>query len=402
MPGVLMLEALTQAGAWLVREHEDFAHSIVVLKQAKTIKYGSFVEPGRQLQLRVELVSHGERESAFKGVGVIDGQEMVKGRFTLTRYNLRDKDPALHATDASIVAGLRDLFATLRKGSVGARAMIRIVAERARRPGRGHRRATATPDPRRATGACRGDLDGHADVARISKNQQDRGPTRVAGATCRSRGRRAVGRADPAARLKFTESSCRRLDECHRSSAEVSRVPLVGLVWRSHFFEDVMPTQDEIFEKVQATLVDALGVDEEDVTRDATLQGDLGAESIDFLDIVFRLERNFGIKIPRGELFPENVVSDPEMIARRQAHRQGARRAEDPDALRRPDRVRRQPRGREDRRPLHGRHARPVRPEQALGLTRPVDAARPRRLDPAPAIGPGDLRERSRTRAFEL
>jgi acyl carrier protein len=75
-----------------------------------------------------------------------------------------------------------------------------------------------------------------------------------------------------------------------------------------------MPTHDEIFQKVQATLVDALGVDEEDVTCDATLQGDLGAESIDFLDIVFRLERNFGIKIPRGELFPENVVSDPEMI----------------------------------------------------------------------------------------
>ncbi len=75
-----------------------------------------------------------------------------------------------------------------------------------------------------------------------------------------------------------------------------------------------MPTQDEIFQKVQATLVDALGVDEEDVTHDATLQADLGAESIDFLDIVFRLERNFGIKIPRGELFPENVVSDPDMI----------------------------------------------------------------------------------------
>ncbi len=66
--------------------------------------------------------------------------------------------------------------------------------------------------------------------------------------------------------------------------------------------------QDEdSLRKVQATLVDALGVDDEDVTRDATLQGDLGAESIDFLDIVFRLERNFGIKIPRGELFPENA-----------------------------------------------------------------------------------------------
>src|SRR3954471_24688760 len=73
-----------------------------------------------------------------------------------------------------------------------------------------------------------------------------------------------------------------------------------------------MPTHDEIYQKVQATLVDALGVDEDDVTHDATLQGDLGAESIDLLDIVFRLERNFGIKIPRGELFPESV-SDPDL-----------------------------------------------------------------------------------------
>jgi acyl carrier protein len=71
-----------------------------------------------------------------------------------------------------------------------------------------------------------------------------------------------------------------------------------------------MPTNDEVFEKVRSTLVDALGVDEDDVTPDATLFEDLGAESIDLLDIVFRLERNFGIKIPRGELFPENV-SDP-------------------------------------------------------------------------------------------
>src|SRR4051794_17313137 len=73
-----------------------------------------------------------------------------------------------------------------------------------------------------------------------------------------------------------------------------------------------MPTNDEIFEKIQSTLVDALGVDEDDVTPDATLFNDLGAESIDLLDIVFRLERNFGIKIPRGELFPENV-SDPDL-----------------------------------------------------------------------------------------
>ena len=74
-------------------------------------------------------------------------------------------------------------------------------------------------------------------------------------------------------------------------------------------------TQDEIYHKVSHTLVEALNVDEAEVKRDATLQGDLGAESIDFLDIVFRLEREFGIKIPRGELFPESIFQgDPELI----------------------------------------------------------------------------------------
>ncbi len=134
MPGVLMLEALTQAGAWLIRDMEDFAHSVIVLKSAKTIKYGSFVEPGRQLQLKVELVSHDETEAIFKGQGVIEDQVMVKGRFTLTRYNLRDRNPALHATDANIVDGLRDLYSTLRKGSVGARAMLRLPSQPESRP----------------------------------------------------------------------------------------------------------------------------------------------------------------------------------------------------------------------------------------------------------------------------
>src|ERR1700674_2239463 len=76
-----------------------------------------------------------------------------------------------------------------------------------------------------------------------------------------------------------------------------------------------MPTQDEIFSKVSATLVEALNVDEDDITPKSTLQGDLGAESIDFLDIVFRLEREFAIKIPRGELFPESIFQgDPDFV----------------------------------------------------------------------------------------
>ena len=76
-----------------------------------------------------------------------------------------------------------------------------------------------------------------------------------------------------------------------------------------------MPSQAEIYQKVSATLVDALNVDEQEITPGSTLQGDLGAESIDFLDIVFRLEREFGIKIPRGERFPESICQgDPEFV----------------------------------------------------------------------------------------
>ena len=74
-------------------------------------------------------------------------------------------------------------------------------------------------------------------------------------------------------------------------------------------------SRDEILQQVQEVLVDALGVDDDEVTAEATLMGDLGAESIDFLDIVFRLEKMFGIKIPREELFPaESLMNDSELI----------------------------------------------------------------------------------------
>ena len=76
-----------------------------------------------------------------------------------------------------------------------------------------------------------------------------------------------------------------------------------------------MPTQDEIFKQVSATLVEALTIDEEDVKPTSTLRDDLGADSIDFLDIVFGLEWEFDIKIPPGELFPESIFQgDPEFV----------------------------------------------------------------------------------------
>jgi len=75
-----------------------------------------------------------------------------------------------------------------------------------------------------------------------------------------------------------------------------------------------MTSNEEVYAKVQTALMDALGVDDDEVTPEATMVGDLGAESIDFLDIVFRLEKAFSIEIPRGELFPEDILTNAEYI----------------------------------------------------------------------------------------
>ena len=75
-----------------------------------------------------------------------------------------------------------------------------------------------------------------------------------------------------------------------------------------------MPSKEEILDKVTVALVEALGVDDDEVTPEATMVGDLGAESIDFLDIVFRLEKAFEIEIPRSELFPEDILTNAEFV----------------------------------------------------------------------------------------
>ncbi len=74
------------------------------------------------------------------------------------------------------------------------------------------------------------------------------------------------------------------------------------------------PTKEEVFDKVKTALIDALGVDDDEITEEATLVGDLGAESIDFLDIVFRLEKAFCIEIPRAELFPEDILTNADYV----------------------------------------------------------------------------------------
>src|SRR5437868_11906050 len=108
MPGVLMLQTLVEAGAWLLRLSEDFRHSVIVLREAKNVKYGTFMVPGNRLDLEVELLSQDGTTATFKGKGETGGAATVSARFTLDRYNLRDRHPALQANDQRLIDHLRE------------------------------------------------------------------------------------------------------------------------------------------------------------------------------------------------------------------------------------------------------------------------------------------------------
>jgi 3-hydroxyacyl-[acyl-carrier-protein] dehydratase len=110
MPGVLMLEAMTQAGAWLVRYSEDFAHSIVVLKEAVNVKYAQFVEPGQTLLVTAEILKTDGTETKLKAHGMVDGRIIVNARLTLQQYNLADTRPWYDWNDQMIVRDLRNQF----------------------------------------------------------------------------------------------------------------------------------------------------------------------------------------------------------------------------------------------------------------------------------------------------
>jgi 3-hydroxyacyl-[acyl-carrier-protein] dehydratase len=107
MPGVLMLQTLVEAAAWLLRLTDDYRHSVIVLRAAKNVKYGTFMEPGKQLAITVELVEQDERTVTFKGKGEVEGNTAVSARLTVGRYNLSDHQPALRPIDDQIVQQLR-------------------------------------------------------------------------------------------------------------------------------------------------------------------------------------------------------------------------------------------------------------------------------------------------------
>jgi 3-hydroxyacyl-[acyl-carrier-protein] dehydratase len=107
LPGVFMLEAATQAGAWLLRLSENFAHSIICLREARNVKYAGFVAPGNALDITVSIIKKDERLATMKVEGQIGDRQTLSGRIILERYNLTERDPALSETDQKIIQHFR-------------------------------------------------------------------------------------------------------------------------------------------------------------------------------------------------------------------------------------------------------------------------------------------------------
>jgi len=124
MPGVLMLESMYQAAAWLIRSDDDFQHSLVLLKEARTVKYSGFVRPGQTLLVTAELQKRDERSSKFKAKGTIDGEPAVSARLVLEHYSLADDDPQQETVDMHMRERLRREFKVLQSANANPAATV--------------------------------------------------------------------------------------------------------------------------------------------------------------------------------------------------------------------------------------------------------------------------------------
>jgi 3-hydroxyacyl-[acyl-carrier-protein] dehydratase len=116
LPGVFMLEAATQAAAWLIRLSENYAHSVVVLHEARAVKYADFVAPGHTLTIRVEQTKKDERYTNFRFEGTVEGRVSVSGRLVLERLNLGDTDPDKADLDVRMIQYQRSTEKLLTRG----------------------------------------------------------------------------------------------------------------------------------------------------------------------------------------------------------------------------------------------------------------------------------------------
>jgi 3-hydroxyacyl-[acyl-carrier-protein] dehydratase len=114
LPGVLLLEGLIESASWLVREAENFAHSMLLLEEARNVKYKSFVAPGSRIEYTVEAKTVEENVSSFTGFGESGGERIVEARFGLRHFNLADGNSTMAATDAEIIKNMKKRWELLR------------------------------------------------------------------------------------------------------------------------------------------------------------------------------------------------------------------------------------------------------------------------------------------------
>jgi 3-hydroxyacyl-[acyl-carrier-protein] dehydratase len=113
LPGVLLLEGMIESASWLVRQKQNFANSIVLLEQARNVKYKSFLAPGMQIEYTVTAKSIDENVSSFVGAGACGDEAIVEARFSLRHFNLADENPTMAAADAVVVENMKKRFALL-------------------------------------------------------------------------------------------------------------------------------------------------------------------------------------------------------------------------------------------------------------------------------------------------
>ncbi|UCC99223.1 MAG: beta-hydroxyacyl-ACP dehydratase [Phycisphaerales bacterium] len=114
LPGVLLLEGLIESASWLVRKSENFAHSMILLEQARNVKYKSFLAPGCQIEYTVEAKTIEENISSFSGFGVSRDERIVEARFGLRHFNLADENSAMAAVDANVIESLKERWKLLQ------------------------------------------------------------------------------------------------------------------------------------------------------------------------------------------------------------------------------------------------------------------------------------------------
>ena len=116
LPGVLLLEGLIETASWLVRTAQDFEHSMVLLANARNIRYKSFLAPGQQIEYSVTAKTIEHEISSFSGVGISNGETILEGHFGLRHFNLAERDPKMAAVDGRLIENMKERFRLLTAG----------------------------------------------------------------------------------------------------------------------------------------------------------------------------------------------------------------------------------------------------------------------------------------------